>query len=117
MKKFINIDDLHAYLEKQASRTIKHYFTDWKNYDRPEVMRHTGLKTRAVYIILREAGSYLYTREDLHRNFPAAVMDYYTNYGKAKYFKVDFDRLTVERIPAGLPEDIRRENQERENAA
>ena len=117
MKKFYDIDSLHAFLERQASRTIKSYYSDWKNYDRPEIMKHTGLKTREIYIIMREADSYLYTREDLHRNFPAAVMDYYKEYGSAKYYKVNFEALTVERIPAGLPEDIRRENQERENAA
>lgn len=117
MKRFNNIDDLHAFLERQASRTIKYYYTDWKNYDRPDVMKHTGLRTREVYIIFREAGSYLYTREDLQRDFPAAVMDYYKTYGNAKYYKVDFYRLTVERIPAGLPEDIRRENNERRRAA
>jgi hypothetical protein len=117
MKKFTDINDLHAFLERQARRTIKYYYTDWKNYDRPEIMKHTGLKTREIYIILRESGSYLYTREDLSRNYPAAVMDYYSQDATAKYYKVDFNRLTVERIPAGLPEDIRRENDERRRAA
>jgi len=114
-KSFKNIDELHAYLEKQASRIIKSYYSDWKNYDRPEVMMHTGLKTKEVYIILREAGSYLYSRSELTdpgRNYPAAVMDYYKSYGSAHYYKVNFDRLTVETIPAGLPKDIETERRE-----
>lgn len=117
MKKFDNINDLHAFLEKEAKKTIKYYYSDFKNYDRPEIMRHTGEKTKEVYIILRESGSYLYTREDLtstKSDFAAVVMDYYTTDKTAKYYKVNFDRLTVEKIPAGLPNDIKRERQENE---
>ena len=118
MKKFNNIDDLHSHLEKEAHKTIKHYYTDWKNYDRPEIMKHTGLKTREIYIILRECGSYLYTREDLLQcDFSATVMDYYTSDRTAKYYRVNFDALTVESIPAGLPRDIKREREEVKRAA
>lgn len=120
MKRFSNIDDLHAYLERQASRTIKYYYTDWKNYDRPEIMQHTGQKTKEVYIILRESGSYLYSRSELTdtgRDFPAIVMDYYTSDRTAKYYKVDFSGLTVERIPAGLPKDIKDERNQAQRAA
>ena len=117
MKKFKTIDELHAALERQAKRTIKYYYTDWKNYDRPEIMRHTGAKTREIYIILRESGSYLYTRADLlssRSDFARAVMDYYTTDRTAKYYKVDFSRLTLESIPAGLPQDVKRELNENE---
>ena len=117
MKKFKDIDELHAFLERRAHQIIKHYFTDWKNLDRPEVMRHTGLKTKEVYIIFRESGSYLYSRDDLQRDFPATVMDYYKDYKNTAYYKIDFYILTAEKIPAGLPEDIRRENKERQKAA
>ena len=117
MKKFYNIDDLHNYLERQAKRTIKYYYTDWKNYDRPEIMRHTGAKTKEIYIIMRESGSYLYTRGDLmstRSDFARVVMDYYTTDRTAKYYKINFDALTVESIPAELPQDIRRELAQRE---
>lgn len=120
MKKFKTIDELHAALERQAKRTIKYYYTDWKNYDRPEIMRHTGAKTSEIYIILRESGSYLYTRADLlstRSDYARAVMDYYTTDKTAKYYKVNFNALTVESIPAGLPNDIKRELNERSRAA
>ena len=119
MKKFKNIDELHAFLERRAHLTIKSYYTDWKNYDRPEIMLHTGLKTKEVYIIMRECGSYLYSREELtdtSRDYPAVVMDYYTSDRTAIYYKVDFNKLTAERIPAGLPEDIKRYRAEKERA-
>lgn len=119
MKKFSNIDELHAFLERRAKQIIKHYFSDWKNMDRPEVMKHTGEKTSDVYIIFRESGSYLYSREelaDMRRDFPAVVMDYYKTDRTALYYKVDFCKLTAEKIPAGLPEEIRiyRNEKERE---
>ena len=117
MKKFKNIDELHAFLELRASAIIKHYFTDWKNHDRPEVMKHSGEKSKEVYIIFRECGSYLYSRDeltDMRRDFPAVVMDYYKTDKTALYYKVDFCKLTAEKIPAGLPEDIRRYRKEQE---
>ena len=118
MKKFKSIDELHAYLERRASATIKHYYTDWKNYDRPEVMRHTGEKTSDVYIIFRECGSYIFSKDeltDMERDFPAVVMDYYTTDKTALYYKVDFCKLTAEKIPAGLPDEIRRHRTEKEH--
>ena len=81
-------------------------------YDRPEIMRHTGAKTREVYLILRESGSYIYSLEELlnlDRDFPAVVMDYYTTDTTAHYFKIDFNRFTLEEIPAGLPAHIKAE--------
>lgn len=116
MKKFKTIDELHAYFERQAKRTIKYYYTDWKNYDRPEIMRHTGAKTSEIYIILRESGSYLYTRADLlstRSDYARAVMDYYTTDKTAKYYKINFRELTAERIPAGLPQDVKQEIREK----
>ena len=117
MKKFKNIDELHAFLERRAHQIIKHYFTDWKNLDRPEVMRHTGLKTKEVYIIFRESGIGYTSQAYAASDFPATVMDYYKDYRNTAYYKVDFCSLTAEKIPAGLPEDIRRENNERRKAA
>ena len=111
---------MHTYFERQAKRTIKYFYTDWKNYDRPEIMRHTGAKTSEIYIILRESGSYLYTPADLlstRSDYARAVMDYYTTDKTAKYYKVNFNALTVESIPAGLPNDIKRELNERSRAA
>jgi hypothetical protein len=112
MRRYKTIDELHTFLEKQAHRIIRFYYTDWKNYDRPELMRHTGNKEREIYIIFREAGSYLYTADELtdpERDFPAVVMDYYATDNTAKYYRVNLDALTVEEIPAGLPAHIKAE--------
>ena len=34
--KYPNIDSLDQRIEAIISRTVKHYYTDWKNYDRPK---------------------------------------------------------------------------------
>ena len=112
MKRFKDIDGLHAYIEKEASRIINHYYTDFKNYDRLAIMKATGNKERECYLILRDCGSYFYTADyitDLRSDWPAVVMDYYTDDSSAKYYRIDFDRLTVEKIPAGLPAHLKAE--------
>ena len=113
MKKFKTIDDLHAAIEKAARQTIKFYYTDWKNYDRPALMKATGTR-ETVYIIVRESGSYLYTYKELENGyqFGLDVMDYYTTDRTAKYYRADLDKLTLETIPAGIPDEIRNRRKE-----
>lgn len=108
MKRFKTIDDLHAFIEKQARKTIKYYYTDWKNYDRPALMKATGTR-ETVYIIVRESGSYLYTEKQLKAGYEygLTVMDYYRTDRTAKYFKLDLKALTAEAIPAGIPEELK----------
>jgi hypothetical protein len=109
MKHFDTIDSLHSWIEKQAKKKIQAYYTDWKNYDRPALMKATGEKA-TIYIILRKYGSYLYTEK--HLLDPAAVwaetvMNYYTDQEDATYYKIDLRNLTAEIIPAGLPKWIK----------
>ena len=120
MKKYKTIDELHQAIEKKADKIIKHYYSDFKNYDRPAIMKHTGEKTKEVYLILREAGSYLFSAADLldiERDYPVVVMNYYTNDTTAHYFKIDFSRFTLEEIPAGLPKEIKAERARLEKIA
>lgn len=111
MKKYKSIDELHAAIEKAARRTIKFYYTDWKNYDRPALMKATGNR-ETVYIILRESGSYFYTYKELANGyqFGLDVMDYYTGDRTAVYYKADLDKLTLEKIPAGIPTELKHIN-------
>lgn len=108
-KKFADIDSFHAFIEKKARQIIKYYYTDWKNYDRPELMKATGAREKEVYVILREAGSYFYRAADLTdatRDYPITVMDYYTSDKTARYFKLDFQNLIIEEIAPGIPASI-----------
>jgi hypothetical protein len=112
MKRFKDINDLHSYIERQAKRIIKHYYTGYKHYDRPAIMKATGNKEKECYLILRDCGSYFYTADyivDMRSDWAATVMDYYQDDSSAQYFRIDFDRLTVEKIPAGLPDHLKAE--------
>ena len=108
MKKFKSIDDLHNAIERAAKRTIKYYYTDWKNYDRPALMKATGEK-ETIYIILRESGSYLYTKTELEAGykFGFTVLDYYTSDRTAKYYKADLRNLTLEALTPGIPTELK----------
>lgn len=108
MRRFTSIDEIHAYIERQAKRIIKHYYTDWKNYDRLALMRATGERA-TIYVILRECGSYLFTAADLERENPKIIMDYYAGDSTAKYYKLDLRAYTAEAIPAGLPKEFKNE--------
>lgn len=113
MKRYKTIDELHNYIERQAKRIIKHYYTDYKNIDRPALMKATGNK-ETIYIIFRSCGSYLYTAEELKTyDFGRYVMDYYTADPTAVYFKIDLKNLTAERITAGLPKECRQDQLEK----
>lgn len=108
MKRYKTIDDLHAYIERQARQTIKLYYSDWKNYDRPKLMDATGKRTTA-YIIFRECGSYFFTEKRAKESETArAILEYYTTDKSAKYYKIDLYALTAERIPAGIPEEVKK---------
>lgn len=118
-KRFADIDSLHAYIEKKARQIIRHYYTDWKNYDRPSMMKATGAKEKEVYVILRDCGSYFYLAEELTdptRDFPITVMDYYTSDKSARYFKVNFRDLVIEEITPGIPAGIATARKAREAA-
>ena len=93
---FDTIDNLDGYIEKVVRRTVKHYYTDWKNIDRPLYMKYKGSNRRQdkeLLLIARECGTYLYTITDLEREYPAAVATYYAE--NAKYYFIDIAKLTA----------------------
>ena len=119
-RRFEDINGLYSYIEKKAKQTIKFYYTDYKNYDRPRLMAFAYDQEPEVYLILRKCGSYIYTAAELldpGYDFPAYVMDYYTSDESAKYYKLNMKTLTVETIPAGLPSEIRAERARLERLA
>lgn len=96
-KRFSNIDELDKYIERQVSRTVKAYYTDWKNIDRPKYMSLKGSSRKAdknALLITRECGTYLFTFEDLERSYPATVATYYAE--NAKYYILNLEILTAE---------------------
>lgn len=103
MKRFNNINELDQRIENIIKRTVKSYYSDWKNYDRPKYMNLKGSNRRAdkkMILIARESGTYLYTFEELKNyNFAATVYEYYyTQCSNSKYYLIDLDNLSIEKI-------------------
>ena len=102
MTRYKNINELDARIERIISKTVKAYYTDWKNIDRVKYMRLKGSdrkEDKQMILIARTCGTYLYTLEEL-KGYPWAgtVYEYYQNTDRATYYRVNLDRLTIEKI-------------------
>lgn len=101
--RYKTIDDLDARIERIASRVIKAYYTDWKNYDRPTYMGYKGAQERSkkhILILFRECGGYIFSDWDfLDRKAPAEIIDYYLTQDRHGnyYFFVDLEKLTLKK--------------------
>lgn len=64
---FPNRDELAATMDRIVSREVKHYRTDWTDYDRPAILDEKKTPVATSYTwITRECGTYL---------FPSAAAD------------------------------------------
>ena len=95
--RYNTIDQLDARIESIVKRNVKHYYTDWKNYDRPKYMRLKGSDRwidKGLILIVRECGTYLYTLEEVAINeFARTVCSYYGE--NALYYSIDLNMLTI----------------------
>ena len=102
MKRYENINDLDARIERIIKRKVKHYYTDWKNYDRPKYMDLKGSQRRddkKIILIARECGTYLYTLEEIKNySFAATVYEYYYTQEPGDYYFINLERLSIEKI-------------------
>ena len=100
--RYQNIDNLDAGLEAIVSETVKHYYTDWKNYDRPKYMCLKGSKDRLdreFYLIVRACGTWIVTKRDyLERECMRTVFDYYRDQERSTYYRVDLDSKVIVKV-------------------
>ena len=102
--KYKTIDLLDARIERIISANVKHYYTDWKNYDRPKYMRLKGSNDRTekeMILIARECGTYLITDNDMRFSTTYTdIIDYYFNqeYTKSKFFFIDLINLECRKL-------------------
>lgn len=105
MKKYKTIDELDARIEKIIKSTVKHYYTDWKNYDRPKYMKlksSEDRKDKKMILIARNCGTYLLTIDAIENSEGAAtIFEYYQTQEQADYYFIDLDRLTISKIEPG----------------
>ena len=61
IRHFDTRSDMAAAMERIVSREVKHYKTDWTDYDRPAILDEQRTKTGESFIwITRECGTHLF---------------------------------------------------------
>ena len=100
--RYDNIDALDQRIERIISGTVKHYYTDWKNYDRPKYMGLKGSKQpgdRVMFLIARAYGTYLITLDQIaNTTAGATIYEHFIANEHADYYRIDLDRLSVDKI-------------------
>jgi hypothetical protein len=101
--KYSNINELDQRIEKIISQTVKHYYTDWKNYDRPKYMGLKGSdkkEDKKVILIARSCGTYLVRIEDIKNNdnWAITIYEYYQTQEHATYYYININSYEVKKI-------------------
>ena len=98
--KFENIDALDAKIEKTVRREVKHYYTDWKNYDRPKYMKYKGSRPGPLVLLVRDCGTYLLPLNEIKKAGTAAntIYEYYTTQQIGKNYLIDINNLTFKKM-------------------
>ena len=98
-----SIDELDAVLEKIVSNTVKHFYTDWKNHDRPKYMRMKGSSDSAdkkLVLLARTCGTYLLRQADVETEDDCAsqIFKYFTTQEPSQIYNIDLENLSIERV-------------------
>ena len=101
--KYPSIDLLDSRVERIVDGTVKHYYTDWKNYDRPKYMKFKGSADQAdkkMILIVRACGTYLVRIEDIKAgdDWAVTLYNYFQEQEHATYYMIDLNRLEVKKI-------------------
>lgn len=96
--KYKTQDKMDARIERIVKAKTKHYYTDWKNYDRVSYMKYKGStspKDKQMILIARECGTYLYTMDELaNYQFAKTVYEYYMDQN-CDYYYIDLTTREV----------------------
>ena len=103
--RYTNIDALDARIEKIISQVVKHYYSDWKKYDRPKYMAFKGSsdrKDKEFILIARECGTYIVRTADVYggNDWATTIYEYYQKQERGSYYYVNIDRLECKKIDA-----------------
>lgn len=101
--KYSDIDALDRRIEKVIDTTVKHYYTDWKNYDRPKYMMFKGshdAEDKDLVLIARECGTYLIRLHDILSGdeWAATLYEYFQTQERATYYHIDITNLECTKI-------------------
>lgn len=101
--RYPSIEALDNRIEKIIDSTVKHYYTDWKNYDRPKYMKFKGSSDQAdknLILIVRSCGTYLVRIEDINNgdSWANTLIEYYQTQEHAEYYHININKLEVKKI-------------------
>ncbi len=100
--RYKRIDDLDAKIERIVGRKVKHYYTDWKNYDRPKYMKFKGSNDKndkKFLLLTRECGTYIVRTCDIYKNeWATTLFEYYQTQEPSDYHYVDLNELKITKI-------------------
>ena len=111
--KYSNINELDQRIENIISRTVKHYYTDWKNYDRPKYMNFKGSTNKAdkdLILIARTCGTYLVRTEDIKAgdDWANTLYTYFQTQEHGTYYHININNLECKLIdPATYIKEIK----------
>lgn len=100
--RYPDIDTLDVHVEKVIKSTVRHYYTDWKNYDRPKYMRFKGsknIKDKKFLILVRTCGTYIVRCCDIYiDDWATTLINYFTNQEPSFFYEVDLTKLSLKKI-------------------
>lgn len=107
--KYSNINELDKRVEKIIDSTVKHYYTDWKHYDRPKYMKFKGSTDKAdkeIILIARKCGTYLVRTADIKagNDWANTLIDYYSKQEPADFYYINLRTFEAKKIQ---PETIK----------
>lgn len=98
--KYKTIEELDTKIENIVKRTVKHYYSDWKDYDRPKYMGLKGSEDqddKHLILLVRPCGTWLLRQCDVDNKveWAKSVFDYYHTADKSDYYYIDLEALTI----------------------
>lgn len=97
--KYATQKEMDNRIERIVKKRVKHWYTDWKNYDRPLYMKlkgSTNRKEKEMILIARECGTYLYTFADFESYpFSRTIYEYYMDYENTDYYYINLITMEV----------------------
>lgn len=87
-------------VERIIKAKVKHYYTDWKNYDRPKYMKLKG-EHKKLILAVRDCGTWLFVDdENLKENDVYNYVVQYEGY-RHDFYKIDTERYEVKKVKEG----------------
>lgn len=126
MKKYYNtFDELMQQLETIAKKQVKHYFTDFTDYDIPNLKKYNASTDRTekrLTFIARECGTWLIFTDDIEKpgTFANTIFNYYRPGGVEnkrncpnKFYNIDLLALSIIEIKFDDKGNVIKENKSR----